>query len=126
MELSRRVEPFDDRNWIFELKHDGFRAVAYVADGQCRLVSRRDNVYKSFDGLRAAIAHELRVKDAILDGEIVCLDALGRSQFKQLMFRRGNPFFYAFDLCIRIHKSNYVVIQIMWSPDDLSASVLAC
>jgi bifunctional non-homologous end joining protein LigD len=98
LELARRVEPFDDRNWLFELKHDGFRAVAYVSEAQCRLVSRRDNVYKSFDGLRAAIAQELRVKDAILDGEIVCLDALGRSQFKQLMFRRGNPVFYAFDL----------------------------
>jgi hypothetical protein len=31
-----------------ELKHDGFRAVAYFADGECRLVSRRTHQYKSF------------------------------------------------------------------------------
>jgi bifunctional non-homologous end joining protein LigD len=98
LELSRRIEPFDDRDWIFELKFDGFRCLAYVEDGQCKLVSRRDNVYKSFDGLRAAIAQELRVEDAILDGEIVCLDTQGRSLFKELLYRRGNPFFYAFDL----------------------------
>lgn len=58
-------------------------------------MSRRENVHKSFDGLRTAIAQELHVKNAILDGEIVVLDALGRSQFKQLLFRRGNPCFYA-------------------------------
>jgi hypothetical protein len=61
-------------------------------------VSRRDNVCKSFDVLRVAIAQELHVKDAILYGEIVCLDAVGRSMFKELLFRRGNPVFYAFDL----------------------------
>jgi ATP-dependent DNA ligase len=33
MELSARVEPFDHTDWIFEPKHDGFRAVAYVAEG---------------------------------------------------------------------------------------------
>ena len=98
LELARRTGPFDDSQWIFELKHDGFRAPAYVSDGACRLVSRRENVYKSFDALRTAIAQELHVKNAILDGEICCLDALGRSQFKQLLFRRGNPCFYAFDL----------------------------
>ena len=98
LELSRRVEPFDHRDFVFELKHDGFRRVAYVSDGKRDLVSRRDNQYKSFDGLRDAIASELRVKNAILDGEIVCLDGLGRSQFKELLFRRGHSCFYAFDL----------------------------
>jgi bifunctional non-homologous end joining protein LigD len=34
----------------------------------------------------------------VVDGEIVCLDASGRSQFHELMYRRGSPFFYAFDL----------------------------
>ena len=75
MVLSRRAAPFDHPDWLFELKHDGFRAVAYVADGECRLVSRRNHQHKSFAPLRAAIAGELRVTDAILDGEIACLDA---------------------------------------------------
>jgi bifunctional non-homologous end joining protein LigD len=98
MELSRRVEPFDHPDWIFELKHDGFRGITYVADGQCRLVSRKNYAYNSFAALRSAIAGELRAENAILDGEIVCLDVQGRSVLKELLFRRGNPFFYAFDL----------------------------
>src|SRR5271156_4320566 len=87
MVLSRRAAPFDHPDWLFELKHDGFRAVAYVADGECRLVSRRNHQYKRFAPLHAAIAGELRVTDAILDGEIVCLDAQGRSIFKELLYR---------------------------------------
>jgi bifunctional non-homologous end joining protein LigD len=98
MELSRRVEPFDHPDWIFELKQDGFRGVAYVSDGLCRLVSRKNNAYKSFAPLQAAFAKELRVKDAILDGEIVCLDSNGRSLFKELLYRRSEPIFCAFDL----------------------------
>jgi bifunctional non-homologous end joining protein LigD len=40
----------------------------------------------------------MRVRDAVLDGEIVCLDDEGRSQFNELLHRRGQPAFYAFDL----------------------------
>jgi bifunctional non-homologous end joining protein LigD len=47
--LARSLEPFDDKDWLFELKHDGFRSLAYVEDGKCRLVSRRRNTYKSFE-----------------------------------------------------------------------------
>jgi bifunctional non-homologous end joining protein LigD len=39
-----------------------------------------------------------RAKRAVLDGEIVCLDKEGNSQFRDLLFRRGEPRFYAFDL----------------------------
>jgi bifunctional non-homologous end joining protein LigD len=38
------------------------------------------------------------VQNAVVDGEIVCLDEYGRSLFNDLLFRRGTPFFYAFDL----------------------------
>jgi ATP-dependent DNA ligase len=38
------------------------------------------------------------VQNAVIDGEIVCLDAEGRSIFNELLFRRGSPIFYAFDL----------------------------
>jgi len=40
----------------------------------------------------------LQANDAILDGEIVCLDASGYSQFKELLYRRGRAVFFAFDL----------------------------
>jgi bifunctional non-homologous end joining protein LigD len=80
-----------------EIKFDGFRALTYIEEGKCRLVSRRRHEYQSFRELQASIAGHLPVKDAVIDGEIVCLDHLGRSQFYELMFRRGDPFFYAFD-----------------------------
>src|SRR5262245_53214128 len=97
MRLARRPEPFDHPDWIYEIKFDGFRALAYVDDGKCRLVSRRRHEYSSFRALQAAIA-QLRVQNAVIDGELVCLDPLGRSQFYDLMFRRREPYFYAFDL----------------------------
>ena len=95
--LVRRPKPFDDPDWVFELKHDGFRTVAYVSDGECNLVSRRGNVFKSFKSLCGTLA-KLPVKNAVLDGEIICVDNEGVSIFNQLMFRRGQPYFYAFDL----------------------------
>ncbi len=52
----------------------------------------------SFATLNIAIAEELQEERAVLDGEIVCLDDSGRSQFDELLFRRGEPRFYAFDL----------------------------
>jgi bifunctional non-homologous end joining protein LigD len=54
--LARSLEPFDDPEWLFELKHDGFRSLAYVEDGRCRLVSQHRNDYKSFETLRGALA----------------------------------------------------------------------
>ena len=87
-ELIRRPEPFDHDEYIFELKMDGFGALAFVGEDQTRLVSRRGNVYESFPDLCAAIHIDLD-SEAILDGEIVCLDSEGRSQFYELLRRRG-------------------------------------
>jgi bifunctional non-homologous end joining protein LigD len=92
---TRIQAPFDHQDWIFELKHDGFRSLAYIEKSTCTLISRKEIVYKSFAALRAAMA---TLGNAILDGELVCLDADGRSQFAQLMRRRQDVAFYAFDL----------------------------
>ena len=69
--ILRRVA-FDHADYIFELKHDGFRALAYVDRDGTRLVSRRGNVYESFPRLSAAIGSEVK-HEAVLDGEIVFL-----------------------------------------------------
>ena len=95
--LARSLAAFDDPDWLFELKHDGFRSLAYIENRQCRLVSRHRNTYKSFETLSDDLAR-LRATNAILDGEIVCLDSEGRSQFKELLYRRGRAVFFAFDL----------------------------
>ena len=98
MPLGRARAPFSHSDWIYEIKWDGFRALAYVEDGVCRLVSRNGNEFKSFPGLAAGLADELRVGAAVLDGEIVCLDSDGKSQFEELLFRRSEARFQAFDL----------------------------
>ena len=96
-QLSLVREPFDHPDFLFELKHDGFRALAHIWDGNCELVSRKRNAYKSFQDLRDNLA-KLKVQNAVIDGELVCLDSEGRSIFNELLFRRGCPIFYAFDL----------------------------
>jgi len=83
---ARIQAAFDHEDFLFELKHDGFRAVAYIENGSCSLLSRKQIQYKSFVRLSSALA-ELPVKNAILDGEIVCLDQDGRSLLGRSGFR---------------------------------------
>jgi len=90
MPLSRRPLPFDHPEWIFELKYDGFRSLAVIQNSQAQLISRNGNPFNSFADLCKG--------STVPDGEIVCLDKRGRPQFSDLLFRRGEPCFYAFDL----------------------------
>ena len=68
--LSRRNEPFDSDQFIFELKIDGFRSLAYIENGQCDLVSRNGNTVRNFKDLALWIGEHLRVENAVIDGEI--------------------------------------------------------
>ena len=101
MPLQRRSLPFDDPDWIYELKMDGFRALAVIEHGRARLISRNGHPFASFSALAESISDSLPNATAVIDGEICSLDKRGRPQFKNLMFRRGNPpCFFAFDLLI--------------------------
>jgi|SRR5208283_1455870 len=97
MRLTRIAKAFDDPDYIFELKHDGFRALAYIENSECKLISRNLNRFESFESLKQSL-DKLPVQNTILDGEIVCLDSCGVSQFNQLFSRKSKPVFYAFDL----------------------------
>src|SRR5262252_8827121 len=96
MRLRLVREPFDHPDYIFELKHDGFRAIAYLQNGESKLVSRNQRNL-GFEALKRSLA-KLPVENAIIDGEVICIDAKGVSQFNQLLSRKGEPVFYAFDL----------------------------
>jgi bifunctional non-homologous end joining protein LigD len=96
MRLRLVGEPFDHPDYIFELKHDGFRAIAYLQHGESKLVSRNQRDL-GFEALKRSLA-KLPVENAILDGEVICVDAKGVSRFNQLLGRKGEPVFYAFDL----------------------------
>src|SRR5207245_2859693 len=98
MPLSRRARPFNHPEWLFELKYDGFRALARVERNKCQLISRNGHPFASFSDLADSIGRSLPDGTFVLDGEIVCLDPKGHPQFNDLLFRRGKPCFFAFDL----------------------------
>ena len=93
MRLSRRSEPFDSDEFIYELKVDGFRALAHIAGGRGELISRNGNVFRGFGELATWIAEHLPVASAVLDGEIACVDDCGRPNFRDLLFRQRQCIF---------------------------------
>ncbi|HZU43526.1 MAG TPA: non-homologous end-joining DNA ligase [Terriglobales bacterium] len=81
--------PFDDQNWLFEVKWDGYRAVAFIQDGKVRLVSRNQNdLTRTYPEL-GDLSTYIRVRSAVLDGEIVALDEQGRASFSLMQQRTG-------------------------------------
>jgi bifunctional non-homologous end joining protein LigD len=96
MRLRLVREPFDHPDYIFELKHDGFRAVVYLQARECKVISRNQRNL-GFEALKRSLT-KLPVENAIIDGEVICVDAKGASQFNHLLSRKGEPVFYAFDL----------------------------
>src|SRR5207253_6230876 len=80
--LATLVEdPFDDDQWLFEVKWDGYRAVTFIQDGKARLVSRNQNQLTGQFPEIAKAAGTLNVENAILDGEVVAHDEKGLSSF---------------------------------------------
>src|SRR5579884_2716979 len=101
--LATEVDaPFDREGWLFEVKWDGYRAIAEVeAAGDVRLYSRNQ---LSFEANYPAIVSQLKLLGhaAVLDGEIVVVDEEGRSHFQWLQDyqkgHRGTLLYYVFDL----------------------------
>lgn len=93
-------EPFDDENWIFEIKWDGYRSVAYCNGKDVQLVSRN---LKPFTDRYAPVAkalQELKLK-AVFDGEIVAVDENGLANFQLLQNWKNTPSrlqFFVFDI----------------------------
>jgi bifunctional non-homologous end joining protein LigD len=79
--------PFSDRNWLFEIKWDGVRALAWIANGAVTLRSRTGGEITAQYPELASLPKALLAQQAILDGEIVALDGCGRSDFELLQRR---------------------------------------
>lgn len=94
-------EPFDDPDWLYEVKWDGYRIIAHVQEGRVRLSSRGNKDYTAIFGPVAEELASLKV-DCVLDGEVVILDKEGRSDFGALQnYQRtgaGNLAYYVFDV----------------------------
>ncbi len=79
--------PPDEQQWSFEVKWDGVRAIAYVQPGRLRLESRNLNdVTDHYPEVRGLV-RALGMRDAVLDGEIVAFDEVGKPSFERLQRR---------------------------------------
>ena len=93
-----RKEPFDDPEWLFEFKYDGFRGLCYFEQGRCRFISRNGNVMSRFEVLADQVAAVLDVDEAIIDGEVIVADETGRPQFYEPLRVPRSASYVAFDI----------------------------
>lgn len=94
-------EPFNDSEWQFELKLDGYRTLAYLHNGNVDLRSRKNNSFnKQFDTIVSAL-EEWNI-NAVIDGEVVVLNDEGKPDFNKIQLwdthREGHLVYYVFDL----------------------------
>ena len=89
-------------DWLYEIKFDGFRAIALKGGSEARLLSRNEKDFGAkFPEVLESIS-ELNAKDAVIDGEIVALDQQGISSFQLLQaFELGEETTSDILLCLR-------------------------
>lgn len=99
--LATLTEPFDQEGWVYEIKWDGYRAIAMMNKNKFDLLSRNnksfnEKFYPVYDAIKAWGIH------AIVDGEIVVLNDEGKPDFGALQNWRsesdGEIIYYVFDL----------------------------
>jgi len=94
-------EPFDDPNWIFEIKWDGFRAIADCEKSKVELYSRNQISFNERFGPIVKSLQKAKLS-AILDGEVVVIDSKGKSHFQLLQnyqqTGQGHIVYYVFDI----------------------------
>ncbi len=97
------VENPPSGEWLYELKFDGFRSLAYKEGKAVGLLSRTNHdLTLKFPEVAEAVRH-LRARRAVVDGEIVALDSKGRPSFQLLQaYESGQErppiYYYVFDL----------------------------
>ncbi|HEV3414601.1 MAG TPA: DNA ligase D [Puia sp.] len=93
-------QPFDDKGWSYEIKWDGYRALAYLQKGKVELRSRNNKSFEKYYPIYDAL--KSWPVSAVLDGEIVVLNDKGQSDFGDLQNWRseadGDIVYYVFDL----------------------------
>jgi len=86
-------KPFSNPDWLFEIKWDGERSLAFIQDGEVELRARSGrNITAEYPELKQVVK-QFNARKAILDGEVVVLDEEGRSDFTRIQPRFGvsNP-----------------------------------
>ena len=95
--LSEKVP--GGKDWTFEVKFDGYRALAYLRGSEAQLVSRNGNdLTERFQNVARALSSAIKTPDCVLDGEVCALDEQGRSSFSAMQQGNGALVYYAFDV----------------------------
>jgi bifunctional non-homologous end joining protein LigD len=87
--------------WAFEVKWDGYRALAYIVGGEAALTSRNGNdLTDRFASVAKEVVKAVKTPHCVLDGEVVALDETGRSSFSAMQQGKlGTPIvYYVFDV----------------------------
>ena len=112
MLATKAQKIFNKANWIYELKWDGYRALANIQDGKVDLYSRNG---VSFKRKFASLYENLKgiPHDVILDGEVVVLDEHGKAVFQELQNyqdgQEGELRYYVFDL---LHLNGHNIMHL--------------
>src|SRR5581483_6003748 len=90
--------PSDSAQWVYEMKYDGFRAIAAIAGGRVAMWSRNElDLAPRFPQIAEAVS-KIKVKEAVIDGEIVALDENGAPRFQLLQQGEQRELMFVFDL----------------------------
>jgi bifunctional non-homologous end joining protein LigD len=112
MTLIRKPDPFNDPDWIYEIKYDGFRALAVIEHGHCRFFSRNKHRLTGYTDLREALVKEVNAECVVLDGELVVTDHQGRTIFADMMQRRKPARYFAFD-CVSLNGEDLRLVPLV-------------
>ena len=122
-------EPFDDPDWLYEVKWDGYRAVATVNKGEVELVSRNNLPFDKFYPINKLL--KTWNINAVIDGEILVLNDKGVSDFGALQNWRseadGDLIYYVFDILwydgknlmdLPLHQRQAILKEVLPTNDD--------
>ena len=90
--------PLQDPAWLYEPKFDGFRGVLYQSPQSSFIRSKRGTVLRRFSELCERVRRELKVRDVILDGEVVAINDDGHQDMQALLAGRGWLHYTVFDV----------------------------
>ena len=95
----------DGENWLYELKYDGYRIMAFVEGSSVRLMTRNDNDYTNrFGNIASSLLDWAAGRAMVLDGEMAVTDEAGRTDFQALQSYMKNP---------QSHHLTYIIFDLL-------------
>lgn len=112
--LAEPAQPFDDPDWLFEIKWDGIRALTFCEGATQRIVGRRGrSLSGSFPELRYLRAH-LAARSFVIDGELVVLDEDGKPVFSRILSRLKSPGSRSLVRAARSERAVYYIFDLLY------------